>query len=153
MTHTLEHADKIYEEMKVEHPTLDHDLVMEWREKMPKQFTRKMLEKKHGKHIFDEDCYNEYVSYLVNRDDSHGPHWRISDIKEKSGIDFGSKEYTCYDYAYVVNMLFSDYGDIFADPSYYLKMAKNYLSDADYYGDPSERAYCDAIKRMEYYQD
>ena len=69
----------------------------------------------------------------------------------RAGIDFSKTKYTKYDYAYVVNMLYSDYGDVFNTAAHYLQMAKNYLCDEDYYGNPSERAYHDAVSRMEYF--
>ena len=59
-------------------------------------------------------------------------------------------KHTKYDYAYVVNMFWSDYCNIFTEPSYYLKMAKNYLTDPDYCGEASERAYHNAKKRIKY---
>lgn len=152
MTYDLTKADAIYHEMVEQNPHFDHDLILYWRDNMPKEFARTMHERKHGLHIFDEDLYNEATALFVNKDETHGPHWNIDTIKSKSGIDFDSKEYTCYDYAYVVNMLFSDYGNIFTEPGYYLRMAKNYLQDEDYYGNPSERAYCNAIKRINYFK-
>ena len=74
------------------------------------------------------------------------------DISCVYGIDFNTKDYSCYDFAYVANMLYSDYCNIFTDATYYIKMAKNYLEDPDYMGDPSERAYHDAIKRIKYHK-
>ena len=152
MTYDLTHADEIYKELKQNHDDFDHYLVMSFRKDMPEQFSRRMYEEKHGHHIYDLALYEEATNYLENPDSSIGPHWSVSTIKAKSGINFDEKEYTCYDYAYVVNMLYSDYGNIFNEPSYYLKMAKNYLTDGDYYGNPSERAYYDAVTRIEYHK-
>ena len=56
-------------------------------------------------------------------------------------------------YAYVVNMLWSDYCYVFSDTSYYIKMAKMYLMDEDYPGKADERAYHSAIKRIEYFKN
>ena len=47
-------------------------------------------------------------------------------------------------------MLWSDNCNVFTEPSYYLKMAKNYLEDPDYCGEASERAYHNAMKRIKY---
>ena len=76
----------------------------------------------------------------------------ILSFQQQIKSNFEEKEYTCYDYAYVVNMLYSDYGNIFTEPVYYLKMARNYLTDADYYGTASERAYHDAMLRIAYFK-
>ena len=152
MTYDLEAADAIYHEMLDADHEFSHKLIMKWREEMPLEYRRTMHEIKHGCHIFDKEFYDEATALFVNQDDSRGPHWSLETIKAKSGIDFGSKEYTCYDYAYVVNMLYSDYGNVFTDPGYYLRMAKNYLHDHDYFGNPSERAYHNAVKRIHYFQ-
>ena len=98
--------------------------------------------------------YNEAVSLLEwveNR--GHGAKWAVDDIVKLANINFDNKEYTKYDYAYIMNALYSDYCNIFTEPSYYLKMAKNYLEDADYWGEASERAYHDAKKRIKYHKD
>ena len=153
MTYDLAKADEIYKEHSLHNEHFDHHLVMSWREQMPEEFAKRMYEEEFGCHIYDSHFYEEAVSHFVNPDGSKGAHWSVATIKSKSGIsNFEEKEYTCYDYAYVVNMLYSDYGNIFAEPSYYLRMAKNYLTDGDYYGDPSERAYCDAVERMHYFK-
>lgn len=145
-------ADEIYNKHKASHPDYDHHLVMTWRERMPEDFARYMYKEEYGCHIFDEELYTDATAHFVNPDGSHGPHWSVSTIKAKSGIsNFDEKEYTLHDYAYVVNMLYSDYGSIFSEPSYYLRMAKHYLTDSDFYGNPAERAYHDAIKRIDYF--
>ena len=51
-----------------------------------------------------------------------------------------------------MNMLWSDNCNVFTDTNYYLKMTRNYLEDADYMGDASERAYHNAIKRIRYFE-
>ena len=72
--------------------------------------------------------------------------------------DFGFKnceksDFYQYDHADVLNMLYSDYCEIFTDTTYYLKMAKMYLTDPDYPGKADERAYHSAIKRIEYFKN
>jgi len=52
-----------------------------------------------------------------------------------------------------MNMLWSDYCNVFTDTGYYIKMAQNYLEDADYMGDASERAYKNAKKRIKYFTE
>ena len=145
-------ACELYRKHLNDDPTYDHKLVMEWKEDMPQQFAQKMYEDEYGCHIFGEEMYDEAVSLLVwANDKDKGEKWTIEDIVKLSGIDFADKPYTKYDYAYIVNTLYSDYCHIFTEPTYYLKMAKAYLEDPDYMGDPSERAYKNAKKRIKYF--
>lgn len=150
----LTEAIQIYNEEKIKNPAFDTELVTEWRESMPEQFTRKMLKKRYGCHIVDMTTYNEAVSLFDWVDEKgSGAKWSIEDVKRVSGIDFNEKEYTALDFAYTINMLYSDNCNVFTEPSYYVKMAKNYLEDADYMGNSSERAYHDAIKRINYFTE
>lgn len=143
-------ADEIYRQKLKENPQFDHDMVMMFREEMPEEFADVMQVCAYGKHL-DEDIYNKAIGLLENKDGTTGAKWSVDSIHEKSGMDFADKDYTLYDYAYVVNMLYSDFSSVFTEPSYYLKMARLYLEDVDYCGDPSERAFHDAKKRIKYY--
>ena len=152
--HDLTEAIQIYNEEKAKNPNYDTVLVEEWRELMPEQFTRKMLKKKYGCHIVDNDTYNEAVELLDWVDGKgQGAKWSIEDIKRVSEIDFSTKDYTLLDFAYTINMLYSDYCNVFTDANYYIRMAKNYLEDTDYMGKPEERAYHNAIKRINYFTE
>ena len=85
-------------------------------------------------------------------DKGTGAKWSVEDIKNVSGIDFNSKDYTLLDFAYTVNMIFSDNCNVDSlKTNDYIRMAKNYLEDTDYMGNASERAYHDAIKRIRYF--
>jgi hypothetical protein len=96
--------------------------------------------------------YNDATELFEWADDKGtGAKWSVEDIKNVSGIDFNSKDYTLLDFAYTMNMLYSDNCNVFIEPTYYIKMSKNYLEDNDYMGNPSERAYHDAIKRIRYF--
>lgn len=98
-------------------------------------------------HITSQHLYDKYAAHFKNFDDTTGPHWTAEEIKEKSGIDFNSKKYTCYDYAYVVNMRYSDDGDLMSVENLF-KSAKRYLEDKDCgIDDPSTRAYIDGKQR------
>jgi hypothetical protein len=52
----------------------------------------------------------------------------------------------------MANMHYSDYGD-FLSADMLIKMAKRDLEDKDYPGDPTERAYKDAKKRIKYFRN
>lgn len=150
----LQKANEIYKRKLSENPNFYKELVEEWREDMPDNFAEYMLKLEYGCHIVDEDMYNEAVSLLKWIDDKgEGAKWSVEEIDRASGINFDEKAYYLHDYAYVVNMLWSDYCNIFTDVSYYLKMAKNYLEDADYPGEADERAYKNAKKRIRYYEE
>ena len=144
-------ADEIYNKHLELNPHFDHMLVMSWREEMPEQFAECMYVKEYGKHIMTEDMYNEAIEDLEWVDSKgSGAKWKFDDIMKLTSVDFEKVKYSKYDYAYVVNMLYSDYANVFTEPSYYLRMAKNYLEDIDYPGRPCERAYKIAIKRKKH---
>lgn len=148
----LAEAIEIYNEEKQKNPNYDTVLVTEWREDMPEQFTILHLKKRYGCHIVDKSMYNdatELFEWVDNK--GTGAKWSVEDIRNVSGIDFNSKDYTLLDFAYTMNMLYSDNCNVFTEPTYYIKMSRNYLEDGDYMGDASERAYHDAIKRIRYF--
>jgi hypothetical protein len=148
----LAEAIEIYNEEKRKNPDYDTVLVTEWKEDMPEQFTILHLKKRYGCHIVDKSMYNDATELFEWADDKGtGAKWSVEDIKNVSGIDFNSKDYTLLDFAYTMNMLYSDNCNVFIEPTYYIKMSRNYLEDNDYMGDPSERAYHDAIKRIRYF--
>lgn len=154
--HDLEKADLIYEEKVKEDSSFPDKLMKRFRRRMPEEYIRTMLEEEYGCHIVDKDMYDEAVSYLKWSDEKGmGEKWDVDTILKLSDIDFDNEKIKFYelDYAYVVNMLYSDYCHIFNEPSYYLKMAKAYLMDEDYPGKADERAYHNAEKRIKYFEN
>jgi len=146
-------ADEIYKKRLEENPKYDHELVCDWRKNMPEQFAKKMYEDEYGCHIYTKEMYDEAVSLLVWAEHKgEGPKWEFEEIIKISDIDFSTKDYYEYDYAYVMNMLWSDYCNVFTETSYYKKMAKDYLEDPDYMGKADERAYHNAMKRIKYFE-
>lgn len=136
-----------------EYPEEVEAMLLDFYERMPKLAEMAINEIIYGCHIYDNDMYMKAIHCLKNVDGSTVPHWTVEQVNAKAGIDFDTKDYTLHDLAYTMNMLFSDYGNIFTDTSYYLKMAMNYLTDNDYCGDPSERAYKDAKMRISHNED
>ena len=148
--YNIEKANRIYKEKMLEDSRFAEKIIDDFREKMPEIFAKTMFEKEFGCHIVDKDMYEEAVSLLKWSDDrGYGAKWTVEEI-QNSGINFEKTDYYPLDFAYVVNMLYSDYGHIFTDPNYYFKMAVAYLEDPDYFGKADERAYKNAIKRIEY---
>lgn len=149
----LKKADAIYDEMRAEGKDIVHEVMLVFKDKMPKEYCILMHLIKYGCHIYDEEMYNEAVSYLEwANGKGKGAKWDVDTLAKLSGIDFEKTEFFEYDFAYVANMLWSDYCEIFTDTTYYLKMAKMYLTDPDYPGKADERAYKNAIKRIEYHE-
>jgi hypothetical protein len=143
---------KTYEELKRKNPNIDTEMVHHFAKNMPYQFETVINEYEYGCHLMSEDMYNKAVACFENPDGTKGAHWEVDTIKQKSGIDFDNKDYTLLDYAYSVNMSYSDRGDLLSQDNVF-KDGKRYLEDKDYYGEPSERAYKDAKKRIKYFYD
>lgn len=127
----------------------DKDRMFEIVEELYEKYGKE-IEEYFTSHIETQDAYNKYVSVLKNFDGSKGGHWTPEQIKEVAKINFDEKPYTCYDFAYVANMRYSDDGQRM-NTDYIMASAKDYLEDVDYWGDPSTRAYCEGKKRYEYF--
>lgn len=140
-----------YHEIKEKHPNIDYDMVMMFAEDMPDEFEMAIMEYEYGCHIASKRMYEQAVSYFVNPDNHKGANWDVETIKAKANIDFNTKEYTLWDYAYMVNMHYSDYGEKLGTDLIFW-MAKKDLEDKDYAGVASERAYKDAKKRIKYFE-
>lgn len=102
-------------------------------------------------HIENIDTYNKFISVIKNFDGTTGGHWTVEQVKANAKIDFNKSDYTCYDYAYVVNMRYSDDGQRM-NQEFIFDSAKDYLEDKDYWGIASERAYREGKKRYEYFK-
>ena len=149
----LDKATDIYRNKVKEDDTFAEKIVEIWKEKMPQEFAKYMYESEYGCHIVEKDMYDKAISYLRWSDgDGTGAKWEIDTIVKLVDINFDKSKFTKFDYAYVVNMLYSDYCHIFTDSDYYLKMAKAFLTDEDYPGVPQERAYKNAVKRVCYFE-
>ena len=105
------------------------------------------IEEYFCQHITSKEQYEKYTKHFENRDGSKGPHWQVEEIKKQAGINFEDKNYTCYDFAYAVNMRYSDDGDLMTTENVF-KSGKRFLEDTDSgIKDPSTRAYKDGKKR------
>ncbi len=83
-------------------------------------------------HITNRRKYDELVERIRWVDNNgRGAKWSFEDIKKNSRIDFSNVEYTEFDYAYLVNMLYAKCCKYISDPSIYLKFAKCLLEDRD----------------------
>lgn len=85
-----------------------------------------------AEHITNRRKYDELVDRIKWVDGSgRGAKWSFEDIKKNSRIDFSNVDYTEFDYAYLVNMLYAKCCKYISDPSIYLKLAKCLLEDRD----------------------
>ena len=141
-----------YKELKRDNPNIDNELIMTFIEQMPQEAICLFDYMLYGYHIVSKEMYEDAVDCLVNQDGSKGPKWSLTEIENKVNIDFDNKDYTLMDYAYTLNMKYSDIGDLISTDML-MKIAKRYLEDKDYYGDPSERAYFDAKERIKYFEE
>lgn len=142
--------------MRTIHEQIDH-IMQHNPEKMHKIIHH--LEEDYGEeilgyffcHIHSKEMYDKAVSYIKNFNGSKGAHWLPEIIKNKSMINFADKEYTLWDYSYMANKIYSHIGDLLMEENI-LKYAKRLLEDSDYPGNPSERAFHDAIKMIDYFE-
>lgn len=141
-----------YKELKKDNPNIDNELIMTFIEQMPQEAICLFDYMLYGYHIVSKEMYEDAVDCLVNQDGSKGAKWSLTEIENKVNIDFDNKDYTLMDYAYTLNMKYSDIGDL-TSTDMLMKIAKRYLEDKDYYGDPSERAYFDAKERIKYFEE
>ena len=141
-----------YKELKKDNPNIDNELIMKFIDQMPQEAICLFDYMLYGYHIVSKEMYENAVDCLVNQDGSKGAKWSLTEIENKINIDFDNKDYTLMDYAYTLNMKYSDIGDLISTDML-MKIAKRYLEDKDYYGDPSERAYFDAKERIKYFEE
>lgn len=150
--YNVDKADRLLRRKLEKDPNFTKKLLEKIKEENPEEFARNMMEEAYGKHIGDEEMYNDAVRNLhwVNRRGS-GAKWDKDDLIQRSNIDFNEEGYTPYDYAYMVNAHYADYGTISEEPKYYMDMARNYLRNDSFPERGNERAYYDAQMRSRRY--
>lgn len=108
----------------------------------------------YERHIQDEQMYRDAVHNLRwNNGKGNGERWKIDDLINSSDIDFNQERFTPYDYAYMVNAKYADYGKITEKPDYYKQMAKDDLHNDSFPERGEERAYYDAMNRSRRYNN
>jgi hypothetical protein len=150
--YNVDKADRLLKRKLEKDPNYTKKLLEKIKERNPEEFAQTMMEDTYGRHIGDEDMYNEAMRNIhwTNRKGS-GAKWDKDDLIQRSGIDFNMEGYTPYDYAYTVNAMYADYGNISEDPKYYMQMARDYLRNDSYPEQGNERAYYDAQRRSRRY--
>ena len=83
-------------------------------------------------HISNERKYKELVERLKWKNgQGRGERWKVEDIKKYARMNFDNEDFTEFDFAYLVNMLYSKCSKEFTDMSFYIKLAKCFLEDDD----------------------
>lgn len=88
----------------------------------------------HGKseHISSEHKYKELTDRLKwSNQQGKGERWKPEDIKRISKINFENEDFTEWDFAYLVNMLYAKCCKEITDITFYVKLAKCLLTDTD----------------------
>lgn len=112
------------------------DKVYEFAKKMYQHephLVRHMLETFEDEgHITNKRKYDELIQKVKwANGNGKGERWQFEDIKKIAKIDFSNVDYTEFDYAYLVNMLYAKCCKEFSDMTLYTKLAKCLLEDQD----------------------
>lgn len=120
--------------------------------KQDPEIVERMLETLEDEgHITNKRKYDELIEKVKwSNGNGKGPRWEFEDIKKSSKIDFSNVDYTEFDYAYLVNMLYAKCCKEFADMSLYIKLAKCLLEDKDEETKVYRGAYSQKRKRREH---
>lgn len=113
--------DKAFDELKSKDHEMYEELELElYKEMYGCYFNKWMLDKA--------------LSHLVNENGSKGGHWTLdatSQVAANNNITF-KERYNEYDWCYVMNMMYSDYYNVFGnETSMYAKLSKAFLEDKD----------------------
>lgn len=97
------------------------------------QAVERMLETfEEDGHITNKRKYDELMEKVKwSNGNGRGERWKFEEIKKMSKIDFSNVDYTEFDYAYLVNMLYAKCCKEFSDMSLFIKIAKCLLEDKD----------------------
>ena len=147
----LQKANEIYDEMMKEDSSFADKLVKRWREKMPEQFSRTMIEERYGCHILDENTYKEGLQFVKDNKGNKVDTWSKDDVLRiaKDYINIENEDFYPWDLVFWSQVKKADYGHFITDASKIIRIAIEDLKDKDYFDDPSERAY----KWIEYHLD
>lgn len=95
-----------------------------------------------GAHKLSRREIKKWEKELEGADGTKGPKWQVDQVKQvaqQHGIKFD--EYSPELFAVIMNALYADYCKVLgADPGMYAKLAKAWLEDDDFEGEPEEKA-------------
>lgn len=82
---------------------------------------------------FNQHMLNKVYKHMINDNGTTAPHWSLDEstsVANANGISFDI--FNEYDWNYVMNMMYSDYCNVFGDNlPYYIDMSKKFLYDKD----------------------
>ena len=126
------------------------ELVKEMYHKAPQDIEYMLEQFSGGEHLTNREDYEKCVKKLKWIDNrGAGAKWQFDDIirlaEKTEHVDFDNVEYTEFEFAYLVNLLYAMFCKVFSDSTYYLKMAKSIF---DYSNVSEEQHYGDFFKPM-----
>lgn len=128
--------------------------VIEFAKKMYKhnpEAVERMLEKAKSKgYITSRKQYDELIDRLKwANNNGKGAKWTLEELKKDARNNFDESDYTEYDFAYLVNMLYAKCCKEYTDRSLFLKLAKCLLED----NDEETKLYRGAYSKRKYHDD
>ena len=124
MKYEMHKIKDFHKKLLEENPHYNDDLVAEFAENMPDLYAKKIQYDYWGCHIYSEECYEEEIKKI-----KAVPKWSLNDIKQVSKIDFETKEYYLYDFAFLMNYYYNLAKHVFTDATYYVGLVKAILEN------------------------
>jgi hypothetical protein len=124
MNYDAHKIKEYHKKLLEENPNYNDELVAEFAENMPELYAKRIQYDYWGCHIYSEECYEEEIKKIKTM-----PKWTLSDIKQVAKVDFETKEYYLYDFAFLMNYYYNLYKHIFTDASYYVGIVKATLEN------------------------
>ena len=124
MKYDMHKIKEFHKKLLEENPHYNDELVMEFADNMPELYAQKIQYDYWGCHIYSEECYEEEIKKIKAI-----PKWTLNDIKQVVKIDFETKEYYLYDFAFLMNYYYNLFKHVFTDTTYYIGIVKATLEN------------------------
>jgi hypothetical protein len=124
MNYDAHKIKEYHKKLLEENPNYNDELVAEFAENMPELYAKRIQYDYWGCHIYSEECYEEEIKKIKTM-----PKWTLSDIKQVVKIDFETKEYYLYDFAFLMNYYYNLFKHVFTDTTYYIGIVKAILEN------------------------
>lgn len=121
---------KEFENMLEENPEKVMEFTKHLYKHNPEAVKKMLMTYEDNGHIKDKRTYQELVDDLQwSNKQGYGEKWTLEKIKKNAGINFEETDFTEFDYAYLVNFLFSKCCKYTQDSYVFLKIARGLLED------------------------
>lgn len=124
MKYNMHKIREFHKKLLEENPEYNNELVEDFAENMPEIYAERIQYDFWGCHIYDEEMYEAEIKKLKSQ-----PKWSLSEIKQVVRIDFDTKEYYIYDFAFLMNYYYYLFHHMFTDTSYYIGITKATLEN------------------------